>query len=31
MDFRGFPTAREPNRLRLIPPFPPKAERWALT
>ncbi len=30
MDFRGFPAAREADLLRLIPPFPPKAERWAL-
>ncbi len=30
MNFRGFPAAREADRLGLRPPFPPKAERCAL-
>jgi hypothetical protein len=30
VDFRGAPAARAANRLRLRPPFPPAAERWAL-
>ena len=31
MDFRCLPTARGTNGLRLRPPFPPWAERCALT
>jgi hypothetical protein len=30
MDFCASPAARASNRLRLLPPFPPEAERWAL-
>ena len=31
MDFRIAAAARASNRLLLLPPFPPAAERWALT
>jgi hypothetical protein len=31
VDFRVAPAARASNRLRLLPPFPPDAERCALT
>jgi hypothetical protein len=30
VDFRGAAAPRAANRLRLRPPFPPAAERWAL-
>jgi hypothetical protein len=30
VDFRIAPAARASNRLRLLPPFPPEAERCAL-
>ena len=31
VDLGGLAAARGADRLRLRPPFPPKAERWALT
>ena len=30
VDFGRAPATRAANRLRLSPPFPPAAERWAL-
>ncbi len=31
MDFRGSSAPRDADRLRVLPPFPPDAERWAFT